>query len=45
MKINIQELSDKVLFIQASMELGDDEQQIIEDELQEYDFKTIWLYY
>jgi hypothetical protein len=44
MKINIQELSDKILVIQASMKITDDEQQLLEDYLNEHEFQTFWLY-
>lgn len=44
MKLYIQELSDKVLVIQADNEIGDSEQEILEEEFEENGFTTIWLF-
>jgi hypothetical protein len=44
MKLYIQELSDKVLVIQADNELGDSEQIDLQEEFEENGFTTIWLF-
>jgi len=44
MKLEIQELSDKVLIIQAHMVMTDEQQQLLDDSLVEHGFKTIWMF-
>jgi len=44
MKLYIQELSDKVLMIQADNVLDDSEQEHLEEQFIENGFTTIWLY-